>query len=346
MKKILLITLLVSVVLISFISAQPTNLVNYTVSSSAQGITITQLSYSPYPANPGEYFDLWVEAQFYGTGYPTNATFILEPQFPFSLDPGVSPMQSFGNIISPTPILVHYRIKVDPDAVQGNNYLDLAYSSNGGNNIAIVQQFNIEVAEAQTSFDLVVQDSTSTATSIGIANTGENTANSLIVRIPDQPGFRTIGTNGQIVGNLASGDYTIATFDLVPTSRSNNSLEVELDYTDAIGVRRSVIENVSSNSIIPTNLTFTGGVTGTYGNFSSSSRQKSSIFTNSWFWIIISAIIVIVVIVILSRFRKKKQQKKDLDHSKKILDNIKVKNREKKDSKEPDWVMSERTKKK
>ena len=152
------------------------------------------------------------------------------------------------------------------------------------------QAFYIQTADAQTNFDLVIQDSTSTATSIGIANTGENTANSLIVRIPDQAGFRTVGTNGQIVGNLNSGDYTIATFDLVPVTRSNNeTLAVELDYTDSIGVRRSIIENVPFNYVSSINSTLGSASAGMiYGNgsgFAAYRQKQGSIFTNVWFWI-------------------------------------------------------------
>jgi hypothetical protein len=347
MKKVLLISILVSFVLLSLVSA-PSTQASYSSSSGSQGIVVTQLNYQPYPANPGEYFDLWIQAQYIGSGLAPNATFILEPTFPFSLDSNQNPMYSFSELGS-TPVLLHYLVRVDQNAVQGDNQLNLEYNPDGSNNFA-TKTFGIQVSDAQTNFDLVIQDSTSTATSIGIANIGDNTANSLIVRIPNQPGFKTIGTNGQIVGNLNSGDYTIATFDLVPIARSNNeTLEVELDYTDLIGVRRTVIESIPFNLLSSANLTLGGLSTGgaTYGNFSGSYRRsQGSILTNTWFWIVVSAVVIMIGVVILVKFKKKKQQKKDSDHSKKILDGFKTKNREKKDSKEPNWVVSERTKKK
>ena len=247
MKKVLLISLLVSFILLSLISAQPSQQINYTTSSGSIGIVVTQLNYQPYPANPGEYFDLWIQAQYIGSYSAPNATFILEPDYPFSIDPNESAMMNFINLGS-TPVLLHYKVKVDQNAVQGDNTLNLEYNPDGGSNFAI-KSFDIQVADTETSFESVVQDATSSATSIGIANVGENTANSLIVGIPNQAGFEVIGANQQIVGNLNSGDYTIASFDLVSTARasSNETLEVQLNYTDLIGVRRTVIENIPFN---------------------------------------------------------------------------------------------------
>ena len=89
---------------------------------------------------------------------------------------------------------------------------------------------DIDVADAQTNFDLVVQDSTSSEVSLAIANVGKNTANSMIVRIPEQNGFRVTGTNGQMVGNLDSGDYTIASFSLAAIGRNSENLTVQIDY--------------------------------------------------------------------------------------------------------------------
>ncbi|MFZ1970688.1 MAG: hypothetical protein WAU65_00700 [Candidatus Nanoarchaeia archaeon] len=357
MKKVLLVSVLLSFVLLSLVSAQPSMQTNYNnnPSSGQQGIVVTELNYQPYPVNPGEYFDLWIQAQYIGAGLAPNATFTLNPTFPFSLDSNQNATYSFYQLGS-TPVLLHYLVRVDPNAVQGENQLQLEYSPSENSNY-LVQTFNIQVADSQTNFDSVIQDSTSTATSIGIANIGENTANSLIVRIPSQQDFRVVGTNGQIVGNLNSGDYTIATFDIVPmitrgntTIRNNNeTLQVELDYTDAIGVRRTVMEYIpfSMTSTYLSNLTSGSLPTGSvFGNGSTYRRSSTSIFGNAWFWIVVSAVIVIAGVFMLTKFKKKKQNKKDLDHSKKILDGLKTKDQDRKDSKEPDWVVSERTKKK
>jgi len=87
--------------------------------------------------------------------------------------------------------------------------------------------FNISITDMQTDLMLLCRKSRDT-NFFGNSNTGKNTANSLIVRIPRQDGFRTSGTSEQIVGNLASGDYTIVSFNVVPTAARNVTRSMDI----------------------------------------------------------------------------------------------------------------------
>ncbi len=69
-----------------------------------------------------------------------------------------------------------------------------------------------------TSFDIVLQTSTSIATTFAVVNTGANTASSVVVSIPLQPSYSTMGTSQTSVGNLDAGDYTLASFSLTSTT--------------------------------------------------------------------------------------------------------------------------------
>jgi hypothetical protein len=69
----------------------------------------------------------------------------------------------------------------------------------------------------KTTFDIVLQTSTSSTTTFAVVNTGANTASSVIVSIPQQPGYSTSGTSSTSVGNLDAGDYTLASFSLSST---------------------------------------------------------------------------------------------------------------------------------
>jgi uncharacterized membrane protein len=69
-----------------------------------------------------------------------------------------------------------------------------------------------------TTFDVVLQSSTSSSTTFAIVNTGANTASSVVVSIPGQPNYYTSGTSSSSIGNLDAGDYTLASFQLVSTS--------------------------------------------------------------------------------------------------------------------------------
>ena len=109
-----------------------------------------------------------------------------------------------------------------------------------------MKDFDIEVSDAQTQFDGVIQEIEGSSISLALANTGKNVANSVIVKIPKQDNFQAIGTSGQMVGNLDNGDYTIVGFD-VKDIGDENTIMFQIDYTDSIDERRSVILELSLN---------------------------------------------------------------------------------------------------
>jgi hypothetical protein len=80
--KNILLLLVVSFTILNFVSAVQVNL-----TSVGDIMQLTSLKYEPYPVNPGEYFDLWVSAQYVGNTGSAGITFTLNPSYPFSLDP-------------------------------------------------------------------------------------------------------------------------------------------------------------------------------------------------------------------------------------------------------------------
>jgi LPXTG-motif cell wall-anchored protein len=304
----------------NFISAQD---VNYSVDSTYSGVQVSSLRYEPYPANPGEYVDVWIQANL-GSSIK-YAKFELVDSFPFSLDTNEDPVREYKDFSG--DVVMHYKVRVSPDAVAGTNELKLKIFPDEFANSGSIYSMDVDVANAQTDFDLVVQDSTSSQVSLAIANIGENTANSMIVRIPQQNGFRVTGTNGQMVGNLASGDYTVASFILVSLARNSGNLTVQIDYTDNIGVRRTVLKQVQFNSQPSGN--FTAGTTpsGAYGNFqrgnfSASISKKSSNIK----WYIITGVLIVILAGLFIYYKRKKKINESKKHSKK--DN----------SETPEWI--------
>jgi hypothetical protein len=75
----------------------------------------------------------------------------------------------------------------------------------------------------KTTFDIVLQTSTSSTTTFAVVNTGANTASSVVVSIPQQPSYSTSGTSSTSLGNLAAGDYTLASFSLTSTTSNVTS---------------------------------------------------------------------------------------------------------------------------
>lgn len=342
MKKLILFSFML-LFLVSFVSA--TTEINYTAHDYGvaldfpkySGVQITQLKYDPYPVTPGEYFDIYIKVQAIGDSVK-DATFELTPEFPFSLDGNENPIRKYGSVSS--DIVMKYKVRVDKDAVEGVNQLKLKYSINEEENYWTTTQLDVQVDNSKTDFDLVIQDSTFSETSIAIANTGKNTANSLIVKIPEQQNFGVTGTNGQMVGNLDSGDYTVVSFSLAPTgmdSRSERNLTVELDYTDAIGERRSILKDIQVGPQTLSGLNMTGQSSGNFAGGRTNAKKNSS------FWYEIGVILILVILIIII-YKKYTKQIKNLFN--KIKNKFRKKDIQAHSDKTPDWVLKEREKEK
>jgi len=295
-------------------------------STSSANIKINQLKYEPYPVNPGEYFTLWIKAENIGKELTENAVFELIPKFPFSLDTNEEPIRAYGKLSSKEPVVMEYKVRVSKNAVEGANEIELRYKTNSNDDLWIYEEFEIEVADAQTDFDLIIQEIGDSEVSIAIANTGKNVAYSVIVRVPEQESFQVIGTNGQMVGNLEDGDYTLVGFEIQrkPGIRSSGEqkLKIQIDYTDNIGERRSLIKELpfntgSNNMIVNTNRTLPEGMTREemFAQRRVMMQSQQSVYQQWWLW----AVIIAVLFAGWKGFKlykKKKEEKEEKKHKK------------------------------
>jgi hypothetical protein len=154
----------------------------------------------------------------------------------------------------------------------------------------------------ETDFDVSFSESDSGTVSLSVANVGNNEAYSIKVSIPEQDNFVVSGSSATIVGNLEKGDYTITSFDLMPSSAmymeegeegvarasedqgdapemdfQDNILEVMIEYTDSIGTRHSVIKEVAIDLMSSTNTDMMGS-----GGPGGRSGGNGSVLTNPY----------------------------------------------------------------
>lgn len=315
MKKILYLLILVSILSSSTIaSADVFNTTSGTIFTNTAYIKTTLVNQNPSPADPGAYDDLLFKIENAGTNSAQNVTLELIPEYPFSLDLGISAVTELGTVYGlqngNNAFLVNYKVRVDKDAINGDNEIKLKYSIGDGSTYNIVT-FNVSVSNPRTDFTVIMQDSSTLA----IANIGANTAQSVVVTIPQQENFRVTGTSSSIIGNLNAGDYTLATFEITPavnfsstnrralnvttnpTNTSNNNLTVEISYTDTLGIRRVVQEDV------PFVLSNTGNRT-----IQSGSRTTIPLIGNNGLTYIIIGAVGIVIIVAILKLRKRKKK--------------------------------------
>jgi hypothetical protein len=285
-------------------------------------LEVNLVNQDPNPAVPNSYVD--VVFQISGVQNPNckGAAFELVPSYPFSLDPDEATVKkiegsTWASINNNNVWNIPYSLRVDKDALDGEAKLDVKYSSGTSSgtssSLSVTKSFDILIKDSRTNFDAVIQEVSGNDVSIAIANTGKYTANSVVVRIPKQENYMTSETDGQMVGNLDSGDYTIVSFTITSafqrsmnrTAQSpavqqnqNNNLRFDIYYTDELGERRTV------NMEMPLKLTGNSSTMSAFGGARMQKQTSSSIFswstlTKWYFWAIV------VVLIILFNYRKK-----------------------------------------
>ena len=325
MKRILVLLLLAGVLFIA--PAQGATTANNSITSGAVSLKTVFVSQDPYPAEPNAYVNLLFKLENWGTDKAENVFFELVPEYPFSLDPGANATIDIGTVnglqTDTNALLLRYKVKVDKDAVQGDNEIGIKYGFGDGSSF-YTETFNVSVSNPQTNFDVVMQGTTSGSTTLAIANIGSNTAYSVIVTIPNQPSFIAQGVSSSVVGNLNAGDYTLASFQITSTSALNQSstgrnafnrsafqggtalnrsasapgnLLVQIAYTDTLGIRRTVQKEVNVGSL----------AAGSFSNQFSTTGRSSTQPSDGLTYIAIGVVgIVAIVLFFKLRGRRKK----------------------------------------
>jgi len=209
-------------------------------------LEMSLLNQDPYPAQPNDYVDVMFKIEHRGGAEAQDVLVEILPEYPFSLDPGVDAVTKVGIIrgsqYGEESVFVKYKLRVDKDAIDGDNEIKIkyVYNTEGRWINPREKEFNISIEDPKTDFDIAVQDysyKTNTLT-IAVSNIGDKDANSVTVTLPEQSLIDIIGSDKNILGGIESNDYTIASFKVSP--KQDGPLVVMISYTDTIGVRREV----------------------------------------------------------------------------------------------------------
>ncbi len=220
---------------------------NANAAAQSSAFNMTFIGQDPSPASPGGRIDLTFKAAGGQSYAPSDVKFEIVEDFPFSLAPGESKTRDLGDIQAigtasvNDQILFNVKLLVDVNAPDGDNKLEYKYYIGRA---AYSQNIKISVSGVQTDFDIIAQEVSGHTVSLGVVNTGKNSAKSVVIKIPDQDFFTTENINSNIIGNLASGDFTVATFKIIPLTEDQNNLEVMVSYTDTAGARHDLEKTV------------------------------------------------------------------------------------------------------
>ena len=256
-------------------------------------LNVSLVNQDPNPAIPGGYVDVLFQVNGVENVDCDGARFQLIPYYPLSLDyqdikilDGSTWTPSSNNVWN-----IPYSLRVDKDAFDGNAELDVHYSPNNLNSdLFSIKKFSIPIKDTRTDFDAVIQATTTSEVTIAIANIGKYPANS--IRIPEQENFQVIGTDGQMVGNLESGDYTIVSFSILPRNQEKQLLKFDIYYTDAIGERRILNKELLLS------------ITNTSDSSEDIYKKSPSLFTS--FNILILLILLLIIYIIYKKYFSKK----------------------------------------
>jgi hypothetical protein len=224
-------------------------------------LNVALINQDPYPATPGEY----VQAVFQinGTENPAcNELFVdVVPEYPFSVEssetrvaiPGGTYLTGYESFL-----LKGYKLRVDKDALDGDNKIKISYGYNsGGSDYSYTKEFDINVKDARTDFEVSVQsyDAAKGTVTFGVINVGKYDAESLTLEIPSQDNIKLKGASSTIIGSLNSNDDTTASVEAVPKA---GEITVNLNYNDQNNVRRTLekkvylTSNFIENGVVPT----------------------------------------------------------------------------------------------
>lgn len=206
----------------------------------------------PDPAEPGKYVDLRWKIENFGSDDAEDVIVELLPEYPFSLDPGVSTQQKIGKVwgrqIGEEGVIVYYKVRVDKNAIEGDNKIKLRYSLTGGKYWIVLDPFNVRI-QSQDPI-LAIDDVISTPTSIKPGETA-----TVIVKLRNLAGaylkdikvkfdltdvdFAPIGSaNEKTIRNIEADAVEEVEFKLMANPDADSGLvkvPLTVDYLDSSG---------------------------------------------------------------------------------------------------------------
>lgn len=265
-------------------------LLSISFASADCNLDISLLNQDPYPAIPGEYVDLVFQVSGVSDTECSDITVELLEEYPLEFDPGVSNVRTFNrvNYISDlrSTISVPFKVRINEDALEGPNDIKVTAQSRG--DASFKGEFTIDIEDSIVDFEAYVKDYdfTTKELEIEVLNIGGSDIKALTIQIPKQDIIEVKGSNRIVVGDLDSNEFTSADFEATP---NNGIINIDLIYSDAINVRRTVTKGVVFDSSY-----FTGRV----------ADQETGPSTSTY--VIVVLVIVFIIYFFISRRKRKK----------------------------------------
>ncbi len=215
-------------------------------------INITMVNQEPDPAEAGRYVTVRFKIENSGRENAEDVTLELLPEYPFSLDPGKSPIKYIGSVhgrqLGDIGVIVDYKLRIDENAIEGDNEIELRYKIADGHWIK-PEPFYINI---QPHDILLSIDSIETPEKLKPGNSGDikinlkNLAFSYIkdIRVKlglDNLPISTVGmSNEKIIKQLEPNTVGSVEFTIMadPDAESNvYKLPINIEFFDKLGTK-------------------------------------------------------------------------------------------------------------
>ena len=117
-------------------------------------LDVSVLSYTPVPAQPGGYVTVTLKVMNTGNGDTTDAAIEFVNNYPFSMDNQAEMIKSIGVLGSQDTYLAEFRVRIDPEAIEGTNYLKVRYTTDTGMANWVEKDLPLTVNSAQKTLSI------------------------------------------------------------------------------------------------------------------------------------------------------------------------------------------------
>lgn len=223
-------------------------LVPFAGAASAPDLRVNLVNSEPVPLQTGEYADLWLEVVNEHDVDAENVTVQFAPEYPFSVDAGQDTRFEFQTVTQFNEHLFHIQMKVDENAVAGNEtmkfYVTSEETANTTRYVPVqIRTDDAAVAVEEVAFPDRVGPGTTNAMTLTLRNLADSHLKNLDVALDlsskDLP-FAASGTTGRRVESVAPNGTFQLTYDLqVDEGASNGVYKVPIDiaYENEAGTR-------------------------------------------------------------------------------------------------------------
>ncbi len=188
---------------------------------SSPQLSVVELRYDPYPAEPGKYLNLWVKIENDGDMKASNVSCILLPEFPFALKPGEDAERNIGILHVGESAVLQYELIVDNNAIGGWNELGIKCTSQGDvwieRKIKVyveAESPEIVITSLQSTPNKILAGSENNQLKISLTNVGDGNAEAVVAVLHLPEGFEQSYSYSNLVGigRLNAGESKEAVF--------------------------------------------------------------------------------------------------------------------------------------